>query len=846
MRQPTATERLIVVAVEQAWGQRSRPQRLLLLRAHPDWVGPEVLETAQGTVVVRTGESVLAVADALASSGEEQKVVVLTTLSDEQLGISLLSRAVGQRVRTVDRWDAVRATFGVANESGLDPLLVREGDVIADALITFAPAQGWPSPPVGILTKDFALGHLVGHLLDLTNAIDVSSLLQWSRSAHNTVRLFELTAPLRETLAAWIVRQAGAGAIPIVQLAERGEGHDAVPLALVAGALWSDRTAAREQGRFEQRHFGGPVTETARDSWVNAAVGWIQRALRADPDSSMEVVNRAQELLAELGRTDLAERSDLLPAGLERRLSAAAAGVAATAKSGDFSRARELVEAVESHRLSAVQPWRHNVVLMALRLAAWTARETFIPRTVHDALAWQVAEGSWVDRARQVLINGDANPDVAKSLARLVRSANERRQQIDRAAAVLVAGASSVDQDFGSVVPVEQTIERYVRPLAARQPLLVVVVDGMSGSVATELIDDLSGRGWSEIVRGEGRGALLSVFPSVTRASRTSLLSGRLVTGGQDEERAGVRRAIGDSARLFHEATLEGPPGRELPQDVEDTISDTTRRVVFAVLNAVDDSLDSGDPARTNWTVPAVRHLESLLRVAAASGRVVVLVSDHGHVVDRGEEGTLRKADGGSRWREVAGQPPRPDEIEIQGLRVLAGEGRIVAAVDETLRYRPRKEGYRGGAALAEITIPLVALIRTGAPIPEGWSPAPPQEPDWWDIGMVGVEEPEDSLFGDNARQAEKSQLEMLLAEELLPTESPMQREILRLIVANGSPCTLTLLGRELAVPVDTVWQSLSGLEKGLADVTDDPVLVVSAARDSVSLDLAALVSRNS
>lgn len=44
--------------------------------------------------------------------------------------------------------------------------------------------------------------------------------------------------------------------------------------------------------------------------------------------------------------------------------------------------------------------------------------------------------------------------------------------------------------------------------------------------------------------------------------------------------------------------------------------------------------------------------------------------------------------------------------------------GDVRAAVSETLRYKQRSEGYHGGAALAESTIPFVVLARRGAGVP--------------------------------------------------------------------------------------------------------------------------------
>jgi hypothetical protein len=70
-----------------------------------------------------------------------------------------------------------------------------------------------------------------------------------------------------------------------------------------------------------------------------------------------------------------------------------------------------------------------------------------------------------------------------------------------------------------------------------------------------------------------------------------------------------------------------------------------------------------------------------------------------------------------SRWRPATGTDLadiQRDEVRLTGRRVLLGDGDVISAVSETLWYRPRKEGYHGGAALAEMVIPWIVLARRG------------------------------------------------------------------------------------------------------------------------------------
>jgi hypothetical protein len=156
------------------------------------------------------------------------------------------------------------------------------------------------------------------------------------------------------------------------------------------------------------------------------------------------------------------------------------------------------------------------------------------------------------------------------------------------------------------------------------------------------------------------------------------------------------------------------------------------------VLNTVDDALSKADPGGTDWTITGIQHLPALLDEASRAGRTVVLVSDHGHVVERG--GTPQPIAGAdARWRAPETGPVDPDrEVELTGSRVLAAGGAIIAAVDESMRYGNKQAGYHGGASAAEAVIPVIVLSRTPDDLrPAGWVSAPPQAPAWWNDRVV-------------------------------------------------------------------------------------------------------------
>src|SRR5262249_40436160 len=146
---------------------------------------------------------------------------------------------------------------------------------------------------------------------------------------------------------------------------------------------------------------------------------------------------------------------------------------------------------------------------------------------------------------------------------------------------------------------------------------------------------------------------------------------------------------------LFHKAALHVGGEASLDEKVRDEIINTTTRVVGVVVNAIDDHLSRGEQTDPRWVRDYVKPLPALLDAARAAGRAVVLVSDHGHVLDQGTE--QRPGQQGERWREDDGRAAA-DEVRLAGPRVLQGGGRVIVPWSERVRYVGKKNGYHGGA----------------------------------------------------------------------------------------------------------------------------------------------------
>ncbi len=286
----------------------------------------------------------------------------------------------------------------------------------------------------------------------------------------------------------------------------------------------------------------------------------------------------------------------------------------------------------------------------------------------------------------------------------------------------------------------EAVLDRLVAPLAKAHPVLLLVIDAMSVPVFRELEHDLAQRGWVELV-AEGsrvRPAVIAALPTVTEVSRTSLLCGEVTIGNAPREKEGFSKhaALLSACEpmappvLFHKGDLREAGVAGVALKVLEAIGNLHQRVVGVVINAVDDHLAKGDQVRVPWTAHHIRPLEELLEVSRASDRVIVLVSDHGHVLERETE--AREGEGSERWRSASGAAAE-DEVLLEGPRVGVEGNRMLAPWSERVRFGMKKNGYHGGATPQEVVIPLgIFATADAASRLKGWREAAPETPLWW------------------------------------------------------------------------------------------------------------------
>lgn len=702
--------------------------RVLALRAAPTWSGPETFEFDGNVVHVRACISSLAVREALTDREADDWLVLITDRSQQDLGESLLSRFVGQRVHPLEMWPAVPGMFGAW---AVAPDL-RDLAWAAAALVEHCPGGGYPVATSGTVTRDHALGALTAVVLGLsTGTVDVPALIQSTRDASVRARWRSAEPEVRAGLHHWASVALGSAAGLTLDVLSGKHALDAWTIGLACDSLFPSQQqpapAHAAAVRLEQFVGNRPLEHEESRRLADVARGMLLTCPDKDPGRK-QVLAQAEQLLADLGWAEGARGSEVLPAGYVARLDQLAESIEGylegtlTASEVDLALAQLLGhEAARGERVD--QTARAQ---MAVRLVRWLARpDGTQPVTVQEALLQQAREDGWVDRASAEVWSGTTHAPLALAYRALWQKVASRRRDHDRRFGELLAQATSHDLLPAETLPIESLVARLIEPLRLSTPVLLVVVDGMSTSVAAQLADDCLTRGWHELVpeTDRKRAAALAVLPTMTTHSRTSLFAGELRSGTQIDEKRFF------AWPLFHKDDLRSGAGQQLPPTVQASIA-SREPVVAVVLNAVDDALAKADPGGTSWRVQDVPPLSPLLDLAASQGRVVVLTSDHGHVVER--QTTVVTYPGADARYRSEGTSPGEGEIAISGRRVLSESGRIVAAWAEDIRFARKAAGYHGGVSAAEATIPVVVLTQAPQRPPTGWVEAPPQSPTWW------------------------------------------------------------------------------------------------------------------
>jgi len=881
--QPAAIRRKV-----EAWLAEDDATPAIALRAKPEWEGDTVLPIADATVRIVPCRTPLAARAALHDRAATERLVLLTELTDAELGDGLLAHFSKQRVRNVDIWDVTAGLFGL---SKVDSTLARLGRWAAEALIDHAPPGGWPPPAGTVVTRDHALRCLAAELLGVDREqIDSAGLLQWTTDAARVLRLTKLPNAVTTGLTDFLTDIAGPAATPILAAAHAGHGVDAVPLGLLTAVLWPSPTGGRNatdvavaRTRLEPFFGGARLSDRDASAFSAAAEAWVDRVLdsgeRGDQAEVYRMLARAEAIAKEIDATPLLGGSNLLPSGFLRRLRDMGAAIRLAVSSGgrisqaDIAAAQAKLARLDEHR--GGDRSRVETVHMAIRLLRWLSSADATPATLHEALLRQVRDDSWVDRARLDIFAGDSDAEVAEAFHLLHRAVDARRARHDRQFAELLATATQAESEPGGLIRVEDILERVVRPILDHgRRVLLLVMDGMSTAAATELAESITRAGsWVELTPAGGpRVGILAALPTITEVSRCSLFSGRIAEGGQVAEIKAFEQRF-PQGRLLHKGGLRSHSGSAIAPDVAAALADAATPLVVAVVNTIDDALDRSEPGTTVWGRETIRAVADLL--AVTDERVVVVVSDHGHVIDRGPESQHRPSSGAdNRWRP-ADTPASDGEVLVRGSRVAKSGGAVVLPWREEIRYGPRKAGYHGGAAPAEAVIPLLIFGDGDEIAVPGWNAAPVASPAWWretaaaqaeavsvkrpvprkpekqTEGLFELPPPAEAASPPAPVPVRKDLVDALLASDVYrrrrDTRAPLPdarvAALMRVLLEGGNRATMETLAARANVPAGRIAFTVTALRR-LLQVEGYPVLSIDPDGTTVKLDVVLLVEQ--
>ena len=837
------------------------------------WQGGDSIAVDGHMFPVQWCPSALALSERLAALGEDDRLIVLTPLVDTDLSLDVRARLARCRLLHPERWQLVRDAYGVA---GVDPRLPMQ-PWMADALLAARPHRA--RSPTSVLDADAAWMHVLDHHLGLADGTpDAGTILRWSTDPGAAARFAALPEPLAEAVGQRLGETAGALGELLAGGIASGHAGELLPIGLVCDVLFSDEgdtlnpVLVQAAARLEPLLGGASVQPARGREWAMAA----RRVFRALPrDRRGEWLGRAEAMLSNLKAEAFAERSSVLPSGLRSRLERFAAAAAAAIDAPDaLDAAEDAFRRVREHGDCDDRSERVEHLEMALRLVRSLHRTLETAGTPAGLMEHHATKGAFVDWARRRLLGGDEHPEIGALFGTIHRAVRARREERNRAFAEGVREWLAGTRSQG-VVPIEHCLAQTVVPLGGSRPVpvLVLVLDGMDAGIFEELGESLHEHGWRR-QRGPAPRTVLAVLPTVTESSRMALLTGRVTRGNAAGEKSGFAKhpelldasQSGRPPVLFHKAELTDGAAEGLAAPVRGALGDARQRIVGIVLNAVDDHLAKSEQIQIAWRIDSVRLLPAILKEAHAAGRVVVLTSDHGHVLEA--DGVKLPGDGEARWRGVTAPPTRL-EIEVAGSRVRAATGfeRIVLPWSETVRYGTKRNGYHGGVSLQEAVVPVGVYVGPGEELEvDGWEPVPAPYPSWWfaeapgpapihlpapepkPVDTQSLAEPQIDLFAEAARKrvAAASRWEPLWKSEVYSAQRQLAgagvpddaivRVALDALFEAGGRLPSTLLAKRLGVPIRSMRSMVAGLQR-LLNADGYPVLRVSDDAERVELD---------
>lgn len=667
--------------------------------------------------------------------------VIITGLDDGDLSDDIRIRLAKRRLFRIDSWQVIRTLF---QAHAVDSRVTRH-PWMADLLLKYAESGNCPAAPGGFLDIETVWTYLLERGLGFGVARpDLPSLLKWSLNKENVARFRNSKAQFRDAAIEWLAQFSDPATKTVLQCILKSEQDEVLPVGLAAHIVFHERATGKLEkavGRMEERYLGGESSVRELMCRWGAAAREVVRFQFTDDAEREQLLTRADGILSEVQADSYAHLSDVSLKGFDQRLSQFGETLKEAVESGTTQALREKHEDVLQHYQATREPRRVERVEMAMRLHRWLCtfeKKEQTPCSFSEAVRRYLEDGGFVDTARLALRNGDAVAPLSEAFMDISKRSAEVQEREAKNFADLLKDWLNAGSELVDVISIEDVLTSIVGGISESLPVLLIVMDGMSVAVFNLLIEEIAGRDWA-FIRQSNRSthpAAIATIPSVTEFSRTSLLSGKLMAGSSAiEKREFAKHPVllnnskaGKPPLLFHKSALHDSDDGGLSQDIRTKIASKQQHVVGVVINAIDDYLLKGDQIDIRWSPDDIKALPTLLYEAKLANRAVVMVSDHGHILELSTD--FHGSDGGDRWREAIDSPDER-ELFFQGRRVLTDSGKAIVPWSENVRYAMKKNGYHGGINPQEMITPIAVLVPDSS-IPEGWLETVWARPEWW------------------------------------------------------------------------------------------------------------------
>lgn len=727
-------------------------------------VWPEVLhepmmphEVAGNQVSVVYCPSELAMRQELTQHRGSERLILLSRFDETHLAKDVLARLWRNEPQRISPWKTLQQLLKVHS---IDPRLTKSGNRwLADSLLSCFDAYQNKISFGEVLDQENAWKALALGLLGYEEpTLDLPSLFQWSLKTDAAKAIQRMPTEARDNLSDWLQLALRGHSELIHRLLDQNHANELMAIGLVCSVLYHPDLSRlkivephllfQAQGRFTERFLGGQtIAPLVLREYGEEAVRSSEHLLRTHRAKLLGAsFSKAEQTLASLDLLPATICSPVLPAGLAARLDRLAEHFKKAIDGKPLEPVREALISIKSHFLSTSTATREQIrrAEMALRLCEWLQSSGLEKLDVNSIIDSYLLEGGFVDWARSKIWAGDVHEGLSAVYQMLSRKVSAKRETQNHAFAQHLSVIARGDQLHKRFIPVENVLDRLLAPIAQNKQVLLLVLDGMSQAVYRELTEDLTQHNWIELENEttHGGACLLSALPTITKVSRCSLLSGRLCQGlAPDEKKAFANhpelKKLASSKfppRLFHKSDLQQFGSGALASEVRAVIAGTEHRITALVVNAIDDQLSSNAQVALDWSIETVSLLRQILEAARESGRVIIITSDHGHVLDHDMAFSKPTIESGERYR-TSPEPVVQGEIKVAGTRVVLEPQSVILPWSEKIRYTPKKLGYHGGGSLQEVIIPLgIFTSAADSNTMNGWKEIPRYLPNWWEI----------------------------------------------------------------------------------------------------------------